>query len=91
MELDLLIPFIILIILVIYLIYTRTKFEKEILDSYENKFEEWKKHNTSNNEKQEYKELVGLVFKKGYKVEIELLDESAKTQLEKGKFSIKAK
>lgn len=91
MELDLLIPFLILIILVIYLIYTRTKFEKEILDSYESKFEEWKKHNTSNEPKQEHKELVGLVFKKGYKVEIELLNESAKTQLEKGKFSIKAK
>ncbi|RXJ84829.1 hypothetical protein [Arcobacter sp. CECT 8985] len=91
MELDLLIPFLILIILVIYLIYTRTKFEKEILNSYEHKFEEWKKYNKSDNQIKEHKELVGLVFKKGYKVEIELLNESSKAQLEKGKFSIKAK
>ncbi|AXH08628.1 hypothetical protein CP960_09310 [Malaciobacter halophilus] len=90
MSLDLLIPFLILIILVIYLIYTRSKFEKEILDSYEQKFEKWKKHN-SNENRVEHKQLVGLVFKTGYKVDIELLDESVTKQLEKGKFSIKAK
>lgn len=91
MSLDLLIPFLILIILVIYLIFTRSKFEKEILNSYEHKFEQWKKHNSSNEEKIEHKELVGLVFKTGYKVEIELFEKSVTRQLEKGKFSIKAK
>ncbi len=39
-----LIPFGILLALVIYLIYTRNSFEKNITKLYEEKFEEWKKH-----------------------------------------------
>ncbi len=91
MSLDLLIPFLILIILVIYLIYTRSSFEKNILTSYEQKFEEWKKHNSTSQEKEETKELVGLVFKKGYKVEVELFNQEITSHLQKGKFSIKAR
>lgn len=91
MSLDLLIPFLILIILVIYLIYTRSSFEKNILTSYEKKFEEWKKHTPTNETKEETKELVGLVFKKGYKVEIELFNQEITSHLQKGKFNIKAR
>ena len=40
MGLDLLIPFGILLVLVIYLIYTRSKFEKDVVQLYEKKFEE---------------------------------------------------
>ena len=78
MSLDLLIPFLILIILVIYLIYSRNKFEKEILDLYEKKFDEWKSNSELNisSEKKVCKELVGLVYKEGYNVSIELLEES---------------
>lgn len=90
MTLDLLIPFGILLVLVIYLIYTRSKFEKNITTMYEKKFEEWKQNSTSNPQNsQTCKELVGLVFKEGYNVKIELLDESVKSHLERGKFSIK--
>lgn len=90
MTYDLLVPFGILLALVIYQIYTRSKFEKEILVMYEKKFEEWKQTSSLNPENSKTcKELVGLVFKEGYNVKIQLLDESVKTHLEKGKFSIK--
>ena len=89
MSLDLLIPFGILLALVVYLIYSRRKFEKEIVDVYEEKLQEWKKHATTEEKKDEpVKKLAGLVYKTGYKVSIELIDESAKGMLEKGKFEI---
>ena len=89
MSLDLLIPFGILLALVVYLIFTRSKFEKDAIEVYEKKFEEWKEFNTTTTKEVEpAKILVGLVYKTGYKVNIELLDESAKSQLEKGKFEI---
>jgi hypothetical protein len=86
--LDLLIPFGILLILVIYLIYTRNNFEKNIVSLYEKKFDEWKKHSTIEVEKTSHKELVGLVFKTDYKINIELLDENIESQLKRGKFEV---
>ena len=89
MSLDMLIPFGILLALVVYLIFTRSKFEKEVVDVYEKKFDEWKEFNTTTTKEVEpSKVLVGLVYKTGYKVRIELLDENTKAQLEKGKFEI---
>lgn len=89
MSLDMMIPFGILLALVVYLIFTRSKFEKDVVDVYEKKFEEWKEFNTTTTkDTEDPKTLVGLVYKTGYKVSIELLDESAKAQLEKGKFEI---
>ena len=88
MSLDLLIPFGILLIMVIYLIYSRNSFEKDISSLYEEKFDEWKKHSTIEVEKTSHKELVGLVFKNGYKITIELLDEKAQSDLERGKFEV---
>ncbi len=89
MNYDMLIPFAILLALVIYLIYTRNSFEKNMVSLYESKFEEWKKHINVAEDKEVTKELAGLVFKKGYKVEIELLNEDVKSSLERGKFEIK--
>ncbi|MFA9374769.1 hypothetical protein [Poseidonibacter sp.] len=88
MNLDLLIPFGILLALVIFLIYSRTKFEKDIVQLYEEKLKEWKKHSTSDEKKESSKELVGLVFKKDYKVSVELFDENVERTLKKGKFDI---
>lgn len=90
MGIDLLIPFGILLALVIYLIYTRNKFEKETIEVFEKKFDDWKKHSKiEENQIESKKEFVGLVFKKDYKVTIELVNESARNALEKGKFEIK--
>ena len=89
MSIDILIPFLILLILVIYLIYTRTKFEKEILNLYEKKFEEWKKHNSNQTDKKAQKELVGLVFKEDLKLSVELFDSSVEARLQKAKFETK--
>jgi hypothetical protein len=85
---DLIVPFGILLILVIYLIYTRNNFEKNITNLYEKKFEEWKKHSTIEDNKTSQKELVGLVFKKDYKITIEFLDENVESQLNRGKFEV---
>ena len=88
MGLDILIPFGILLILVIYLIYTRNNFEKNIINLYEKKFDEWKKHSTIEESKTSHKELVGLVFKTDSKITIEFLDEKVESQLSRGKFEI---
>ena len=91
MEFDLLIPFGILVVMVVYLIYSRNKFEKEMLDTYEEKFNEWKKHNPSVENKEAPKELVGLVFKKDAKIEIEVFDSMTEARLNKGKFNTEVK
>ncbi|PUE63472.1 hypothetical protein B0174_10975 [Arcobacter caeni] len=88
MSLDLLIPFGILLIMVVYLIYSRNNFEKDIVSLYEEKLDEWKKHSTIEKEKTSHKELVGLVFKTDYKINIELLDESVESTLKRGKFEV---
>ena len=91
MSLDLLIPFGILLVLVVYLISSRTKFEKQTIKEYEEKFENWKVHaKPQEKEVQETKrELVGLVFKKNGKIEIELFDEFSNDRIQKGKFNSK--
>ena len=88
MSIDLLIPFGILLILVVYLIFTRNNFEKDITKLYEEKFEEWKKHSTIEEEKTSHKELVGLVYKTDYKINIELLDSNIESALRRGKFEV---
>ena len=88
MGLDLLIPFGILLILVVYLIFTRNNFEKDITKLYEKKFDEWKKHSTIEEEKTSHKELVGLVYKTDYKINIELLDSNIESALRRGKFEV---
>jgi len=92
MTLDLLIPFGILFALVVYLIYTRNRFEKDIVDMYDKKFDQWKENSQSNEEKKKVcKELVGIIYKEEYNVSIELLDESVRRNLQQGKYKIKDK
>lgn len=89
MGLDMLIPFGILLTLVVYLIYTRSNFEKDIVQLYEKKFEEWKStSNSVQKDEKVCKELVALVYKEGYKLNVELLNEDVKENLEKGKFKV---
>jgi hypothetical protein len=85
---DLLIPFGILLVMVIYLIYSRNNFEKDITKLYEEKFDEWKKHSTIEKEKTSHKELVGLVYKTDYKINIELFDSNVESTLKRGKFEV---
>ena len=91
MSIDLMIPIAILIFMVLYFLITRARYEKEVVSIYEEKFEEWKKHSSSNEnvEQKECKELVGLIFKTGYNIDIELLDENLKDRISRGKFNIK--
>ena len=93
MTLDLIIPFGILLALVIYLIYTRNAFEKRMLETYEEKYENWKKTATleSGEKKESPKELVGLVFKKDAKITVELFDEHVQDRVDRGKFNTKVR
>jgi amino acid permease len=88
---DLFLPFGILFVLVVYLIYTRTSHEKKVVNIYENKFQEWKKHHKGDEKKESKKELVGLVFKKDGKINIEVFEERTDELLQRGKFSTKVK
>ena len=74
--------------MVVYLIYSRNNFEKNIVSLYEKKLDEWKKHSTIEKEKTSHKELVGLVYKTDYKINIELLDDNVESALKRGKFEV---
>lgn len=89
MTLDLLIPFSILLILVIYLIYSRSRFERNIVNLYENKFEEWKKHSKNDEVIINKKVPVALVFKENHKFSIEYFDKNLEDSLKRTKFEIK--
>ncbi len=92
MSLDLLLPFSFLFILVIYFIYTRVSFEKDIIRIYDKKFEQWKETTDYNkNQEKPCKELVGLVYKENYILSIELLDNKVLSSLQKNRFNIKEK
>lgn len=88
MTLDILIPFGILLVLVIYLIFTRSNFEKNIVKIYEDKLNEWKKHSKNDEIIEHKKELIALVFKKDYKISIEYFDEKIEDNLKRAKFEI---
>ena len=91
MPIDLMIPFGILFAIVIYLIYSRQKFEKSMLETYEEKYEQWKENTPTveAEEKKECKELVGLVYKTGYNIDIELFNTDLNERISRGKFKIK--
>lgn len=89
MSIDLIIAFLILISIIIYQFYSRAKYEKAILKEYDEKFEEWKKFSSSNQQnKEEYKKFCGLVFKTGHKVTMEIIDNSCIENIKKGKFEL---
>ncbi|WP_428026227.1 hypothetical protein [Arcobacter sp.] len=64
-------------------------FEKQTIKEYEEKFENWKVHAKPEEKKESKKELVGLVFKKDGKIDIELFDEFSNDRIQKGKFNSK--
>jgi hypothetical protein len=88
-SLDVMIAFLVLVGLIVYLIYSRTKFEKNIVNLYEEKFTQWQKHNSNSTQNPSCKELVALVFKQKGKISIELIHNEVKQKLQQGKFEIK--
>jgi hypothetical protein len=60
-----------------------------MVNLYEEKFQEWKKHASKSDQKSSYKELVGLIFKENDKIKVELLNQEVKRRVEQGKFDIK--
>lgn len=91
MGFDLLFPFGILISLVIYLIYSRNTFESNILSTYDEKYETWKEHALKDVTKTSSKELVGLVFKKDDKIDIEVFEDNSLDKIQRGKFTTRLK
>jgi len=86
---DMMIPFIMLLIITLALVLERKFQEEKIVEIYEKKLEEWKEHTSSNQNKKEYKELVGLVFLEDHKLNIEVLDTKIVDRLERKKYNIK--
>jgi len=86
---DMTVPFIMLLILTIALVLERKHQEDKIVEIYEDKFEEWKKHTQTTNSDKKCKELVGLVFLEDSKLEIQVLDEKIVDRLERKKFTLK--
>ncbi|MGK0255928.1 MAG: hypothetical protein ACI81I_000536 [Arcobacteraceae bacterium] len=86
---DMLIPFIMLLILTIALVLERKYHEDKIVDEYEEKFEEWKKHSPAEQEEKKCKELVGLVFLEDSKLNIQVLDKKVIDRLERKNYTIK--
>lgn len=82
-------PFGILLALVIYLIFTRNAFEARMLKHYEGKYDEWKTHNKAAPLKDSPKELVGLLYKKNYKYELEVFKKEEVELLNISKINIK--
>ena len=60
-----------------------------MVNLYEEKFQEWKKHALKSDQKSSCKELVGLIFKENDKIKVELLNQEVKRRVEQGKFDIK--
>lgn len=87
MSVDLIILFVVLVGIVVYLIYSRSQYEKNVVAIYEQKFQEWKEH--SGNQERSCKKLVGLVYDEDYKLSVEILDDECIQRLERGKFDIK--
>jgi hypothetical protein len=85
---DMLIPFIMLLILTIALILERNFQEDKIIEIYEEKFENWKKNSSKQQSQEEYKELVGLVFKEKDQLNIELLNPDVKDRLNRNHFKV---
>lgn len=86
---DMMIPFIMLLIITIALVLERRYHEEKIAKEYDEKFENWKKHNDTNPSEKKHKELVGLVFLEKYQLSIEILDEKVLDQLQRKKYTIK--
>lgn len=87
MQIDMLIPLVILGAIIVYLLYSRGRYEKEVVDIYEEKFEQWKQHSDKSVTSQ--KRLVALVFDKDYELSIETLDDNCVDRLSRGKFHIR--
>lgn len=86
---SMLIPFIMLLMVTIALVLERKFQEEKIVEIYEEKFENWKKHTPTAQNEKKCKELVGLVFLEEEKLNIEVLDTKIKNRLERNKFTIK--
>jgi hypothetical protein len=81
-----LIPLVILGAIIAYLLYSRSMYEKEIVEVYEEKLKQWKEH--SDPSARSSKRLVALVFDQDYELTIETLDEVCVDRLSRGKFHI---
>ncbi len=86
MQIDMLIPLAILGAIIAYLLYSRSMYEKEVVEVYEEKLKQWKEHSDTTVTSQ--KRLVALVFDQDYELSIETLDDKCVDRLSRGKFHI---
>lgn len=91
MSIDLLIPLGILLIIIIYLIYSRTRFEEDILKTYENKYNHWKENSSDIKKDQnieDSKKIVGFIIRDGYKLRLKVFDKSSHNMIQRDKYKL---
>lgn len=88
---SMIVPFLLLLILCVYLIYTRSAHEQEVYESYDRKFEEWKKNSQNNIVSAKQPKFVGIIFEDEEKVVFEVFDKSSKEKIENQNFEIRMK
>ena len=88
---SMIVPFLLLLILCVYLIYTRNAHEQELYESYDQKFEEWKKNSQSSVVTTKQPRFVGVIFEDDQKVVFEIFEKNAKEKIENQNFEIRMK
>jgi hypothetical protein len=86
---DLTIPFIILLLIVIFLLINRSRFESDVKKQFEEELEKYKNLETKQSIQPKSKDLKGLVFETEGKVTVEVFDDTTKSKIERSKFELK--
>lgn len=78
-----LVPFVTLVLLSIYLLYQRNKFEQETYEMFENKLEDWKqttlKEEATKLQPIDEKKPCGIVYKQNDQLVVEFFENSGET------------
>ena len=91
-ENGLVVPFVALLLLCVYLIYSRNKFEDNVLEIYEEKLENWKNCDLEKSVPQQHtQKIVAIVWQHGDDFVAEFFDENAKEIAKNKNIAIKGK
>lgn len=91
-ENGLVVPFVSLLLLCVYLIYSRNKFEDNVVEIYEEKLENWKNcEQEKTTPQQQTQKVVALVWQNGDNFVAEFFDENAKEIAKAKNIEIKGK
>jgi hypothetical protein len=88
---DIIVPFLLMLLIIVYLIYTRGAFEKELKESVASEFESWKEYEKSKELKSsalESSSFIGFITKSGDDIKILSFDKDINLKLKDAKISL---